>query len=403
MRRLFTGSRGSVIRSHNLRAILLALLRYEPVSRAQMAQLTGLSNTTITNLTADLLRQGVIAENGAAGRRGVGRPQMALRLVPDARYAIGIHFDVDQIRAAITDLRGQPLQTRALPHRPDQPPETFLRAAADLARDLAAPFHKRRIVGVGVGVSGLVDPVSGVNVAAPNLGWQNVAVAERLAGELHLPVSVDNNVRAMALGEVLFGAGRDAHTLAFVYARVGVGAGIAVGGQIYRGSGAGAGEIGHVTMIPDGGDTCRCGNTGCLETLVSEPAILRLAHRLASEQPDGLLARCLQPDGAPAIERVFDAARAGDAPTLALLHDRARYLGIALANLVNVLNPDLIVLGGLLAQGQDVLLPVIEQTMRARAFAHLGDKVALQPATFGAQAGVVGAAALALEAFFYRQ
>jgi predicted NBD/HSP70 family sugar kinase len=250
------------------------------------------------------------------------------------------------------------------------------------------------------------------------------------------------------------------NSLAFVYSRVGVGAGFVVGGEVYRGSGAGAGEIGHTTMIPAGGAPCRCGNTGCLETLVSEGEILRQAQVLASRAPDSILARRLTTDGRPPtatpdgrpptatpdgrpptatpdsrpptatpdsrpptadaggatggdaadgaaadapIERVFAAARAGDRETLAMLDERAFYMGTALANVVNLVNPDMIILGGLFAAGADLLLPRVEETMRRRSFAGLGDAVALCVTTFGRRVGAVGAAALALDAFFYRQ
>ena len=221
--------------------------------------------------------------------------------------------------------------------------------------------------------------------------------------QLGLPVCVDNNVRAMALGEALFGAAQNVRALAFVYARIGVGAGFVVDGQLYRGSGAGAGEIGHTMIIPDNGDLCRCGNSGCLETVVSEPAIMGLARQLAEQNKDGLLASYLQQTKEVSIEQVFAAARAGDGPTQTMLTERARYMGIALANLVNVLNPELILLGGIFAQGQDLLLPTVEATMRQRAFANLGQQVELQPTGFGQQAGMIGSAALALTTFFYEQ
>jgi predicted NBD/HSP70 family sugar kinase len=190
--------------------------------------------------------------------------------------------------------------------------------------------------------------------------------------------------------------------LAYVYARIGVGAGFVLGGQLYRG-GAGAGEIGHITILADGGEPCRCGSTGCLETLVSEPVIVRLAGDIAKRAPGGLLARYLTRADLTPIERVFGAARDGDAATLAMLEDRARYMGIGLANLVNTLSPELIILGGLFAQAHDLLFPTVIETLRQRAFAGLGERVRLQTPTFGAEAGVIGAAALALDAFFYEQ
>jgi predicted NBD/HSP70 family sugar kinase len=224
------------------------------------------------------------------------------------------------------------------------------------------------------------------------------------AQRLKLPIFVDNNVRAMAFAEAMFGAGRGVNTLAFVYSRVGVGAGFVMGGEVYRGSRAGAGEIGHTTMIPAGGAPCRCGNTGCLETLISEHEFVRQAQVLAARAPDAILAARLADESEPAlIERVFAAARAGDRDTIAMLNERAYYLGTALANLVTLINPDMIILGGLFAAGADLLLTPIEEAMRRRAFAGLGNAVALRVTGFGRNVGVVGAAALALDQFFYRQ
>lgn len=405
---ILSGSNSSVMKSQNVRAILMALLRYEAVPRVRLAQMTGVSPTTITNLINELLEQGVIAEDGGKqpnGRRAVGRPQTDLRLVPDSRFALSIHFDVDAVKIALTNLYAQSIASGRIDLKRGDSPDQILSEIESAVRVVIAEsdVDPRLILGAGVGASGLVDPYTGVNKIAPNLDWHDVPLRDELAKRLGLPVAIDNNVRAMALGEMLFGAGRESYTLAFIYSRVGVGAGFVVGGQIYRGSGAGAGEIGHTMIIPDGGDLCACGNTGCLETLVSEPAIVKAAQALATQHPGGILADVLaQGDDTP-IARVFAAARAGDIETRKLLDQRAHYMGIALANLVNILNPELIVMGGIFAQGRDLLLPMVEATMRARAFAGLGEQVALQTTRFQGQAGIVGAAALALNAFFYQQ
>ncbi|MGD1994354.1 MAG: ROK family transcriptional regulator [Anaerolineae bacterium] len=401
-------SNSATMKSLNLTAVLFTLLHHERTSRSQLSELTGLSATTITNLIAELLDRGIVAEEGTVkteGRRSVGRPRTALRLVPEAHYAIGIHIGVGTIYVAVTDLLAQPLCSLSLSHDLDAPAEAVLGETAALTERAIRQTEvaREKIVGVGVGASGLVDPHTGVNVFAPNLDWHDVPIQELVADRLQLPVTVENNVRAMALGEALFGAGKGVRTMAFIYARVGVGAGFVVDGQVYRGSGAGAGEIGHMTIIPEGGRPCRCGNTGCLETLISEPIVLELAQKLASEQPGGILAGCLKEGKGSPIERIFAAARQGDSATRAMLDDRGNYLGIALANLVSVFNPELIVLGGFLSPGFDLLGPVTESTMRERAFAKLGERVKLQTTSFGQRAGVVGAATQALNTFFYQQ
>jgi predicted NBD/HSP70 family sugar kinase len=406
-RRTLTGSSSSTIKSHNLRAILHILLRQGSVSRVRIARLTGLSTTTVTNLVAELLDHGLVVEDGleqSNGPRSVGRPRTALRLVPEARNAVGVHIGVGSITVAVTDLFARPLCRVSLDHPLERPVDDILDDVAGLVEEATArcQIDPNHVVGAGIGASGLVDVQAGVNVLAPNLGWRDVPLRERLQARWDWPVFVDNNVRAMALAESMFGQGQDVRVLAFVYARVGVGAGFIVDGEVYRG-GAGAGEIGHITLMADNGEPCRCGNTGCLETLVSEPTILRLADQIAAADPGGPLADRLRRGSGELIERVFATAREGDDTTRAMLDDRARYMGIGLANLMNTLSPELIILGGIFALGQDVLFPVTEQTLRQRAFADLGERVQLAPPTFGEDAGVIGAAALALDTFFYRQ
>lgn len=402
------GSNSLTVKSHNVQTVLLALLKHKHISRAQLANLTGLSSTTITNLISELLAQGIVVEEGTTHlkrRTGAGRPRTALSLNPAARFAIGIHIGVGLIRVALTDLRANVIRNYSFTHPLDKSVDEVLAETLKHTDLLLAEnnANAENIIGVGVGASGLVDPETGVNLLAPNLGWENVPVRDIIGRHLGLPVVVDNNVRAMALGEALFGSAQNVRVLAFVYARQGVGAGYVVDGQLFRGTGAGAGEIGHTTISLESDITCRCGNKGCLEPLVSETSIVTEAAQLAAAHPDSELARQFAAAPQPGIEQVFAAARAGDACVRAMLNERAGYMGVALANLVNILNPELILLGGLFYQGRDVLLPTVEETMRQRSFGKLGDRVKVRPTSFGQQAGVIGAAALALTTFFYQQ
>ncbi|MFA9406731.1 MAG: ROK family protein [Anaerolineales bacterium] len=402
------GSTGSAVKAHNVKAILLALLNTDNLSRVQLAQLTGLSTTTITNLISELIDNGIVAEEGTekpSQPPSVGRPRTALRLVPDARFVIGIHIGVGSVRIAIGDLRANLLEVRSLAHPLDRNPEKVFQEISKLVDQTIQDrgLDTTQLLGIGIGASGLVDPSTGVNLIAPNLGWRNVPIQEICCSGLDIPICVDNNVRAMALGEAMFGNERDIQSLAFVYARIGVGAGFITNGNLYRGVGAGAGEIGHMTMILEAGEPCRCGNNGCLETLVSEPVILRQAEEIARQKPKGVLAQHMENGKILSIEQVFNVARDGDQDMLKIIKQKARYMGIALANLVNIFNPETIVLGGLYAQGADLLLPNIQNTMQERSFANLGKRVQLRTASFGRNAGVVGAAALALSAFFYQQ
>jgi glucokinase len=241
-----------------------------------------------------------------------------------------------------------------------------------------------------------------VNIIAPNMRWQNVPLREYLEKQLNLPVVVDNNVRAMALYEALFGTARHVRALAFVYARIGLGAGLVVNRQLYHGAGAGAGEIGHTTVILDGGEQCRCGNHGCLETVFSEPVLLREADRIRAAHPNGILAEQYAAAENPGIEQVFLAAQAGDTEVQAMLHERVRYVGFSLANLVNIFNPEMILLGGIFSKEHGTLLPTIQEMVRQHTFGKLGEHVDIRTTTRGRAIGMEGAASLALDGLFYR-
>lgn len=379
-----TGTNSGDIKLRNISAILVTLLQESHVSRVNLAQRIGVSNATITNLVSELVQTGFIREVGFIknGRSSVGRRQRAIELVADARYAVGIHIDVGRVNIAITDLCGHIVVQQSFEHCFDTGwQEVMGQAAAEVeALVHSAGIAFDRVLGVGVAASGLVDPFTGVNVIAPNLNWHDVPIRDYLHEKLQWPVVVENNVRAMALGEAMFGDDRGVQAMAFIYARVGVGAGLVVNGDIYRGAAAGAGEIGHTTIVVSAD-----GDTHQLEDLVSEAAILRaLDNRYAT------------------LDDVFAAAERGDDAIQTCLKYSAFHMGVALANLVNVFNPELIVFGGIFTQEKSQLLPTIEKTLRKHAFANLGEKVRLRVTQFGKQAGMIGAAALALDAFFYR-
>lgn len=403
------GSNINLVKAHNMSAILFSLLQDETVSRVELAESLSLSNTTITNLTAELLEEEIIIEKrikATEKRKRVGRPRRMLQLVPDARYAIGVHIGIGMFRVAVTNLFAEIVASQRVEFDLGSAPEDII---SEIVRRIdqtleTSGVERERVIGVGVGASGLVNYVTGVNVFAPRLGWKNIPIRSLLEEKLDLPICVDNNVRSMALGEAFFGAGRGVESLAFVYGRVGVGAGFVVNGQLFRGSSAGAGEIGHTVMLPQDGALCSCGNTGCLETLISEPVLVKQAQLLVQKYPASLLAQHLKNgDANSQMENIFAAAHEGDTMARDLIEDRACYLGIALANLVNMLNPEVIFLGGMFAQGHDLIVPVAEAKMKEAAFAGLGENVQIVATDFGWRAGVVGASSLALTSFFYQQ
>jgi glucokinase-like ROK family protein len=376
-----------------------------------LAKRTNLSNTTITNLIAELINQGIVKEINANNiekeeLRPVGRPRTSIYLEPNARFVIGIHIGVGIFRVGLTNLRAEIVTNHTQSFAIDSPAAEVLAQIVSSVESVIVEsgIERNKILGVGVGASGLVDYTTGVNLLAPNLNWIEIPLRDQLQDRLQLPVIVDNNVRNMAIAETYFGAGIGVDSVAFVYGRTGVGAGLTFKGRVFRGSSKGAGEIGHSVMLVHDGEPCRCGNSGCLETLVSESAILRRAENIARKNPDGILSDIFKnkPDISP-IECVFEAARQGDGQVQKMIDERAYYLGVALANLINLFNPELILLGGIFSLGEDLFLAPIIRTIQQMAFGGMGKNVRLQATTFGWKAGVVGAAALALLHFFYQQ
>jgi len=396
------GTTRSDIRAQNMSAILLALLHGEGLSRVALAQQVGVSTTTITNLITELTAQGLVEEEGVIkpsdSKASVGRPQVALQLVPNTRYAIGVHIGVGVVRIGLTNLFGEVQDSIEYHHDPLTPYQAVLESITDATNQLLSDVSVDEVVGVGVGASGLVDAIEGVNVIAPNLDWHHVPIQDDLRQALRLPVTIENNVRTMALGEAFFGAAQHVNALAFVYSRIGVGAGFVMNGQLYRGATAGAGEIGHNIILLDDDTECSAENT--LEALIAEPQIIAAAERIRERFPNGIFAKSLH-RYPMSISTILDAALSGDDVVRTMLQTRARYFGISLANLVNVFNPELIVVGGMFSH--EWLLDVIKQTVQHCAFAGLGRHVTVQSATFGEDAGVIGAASLALDKFFYRQ
>jgi glucokinase-like ROK family protein len=403
-----SGSNINLVKAHNIQVILLSLLNTPCVSRVQLAKRSGLSNTTISNLVSELMEDGIIIEECEVGppikqTRVVGRPRTNIRLAPDARFVIGVHIGIGNIRVALTNLRDEIQIYRVLEFDVKKPVQIVLDELVECIERLITESGKSRkiILGVGVGASGLVDFQAGVNLLSTNLSWRNVPLRDILQEKLNLPVVVDNNVRTMAIAETYFGAGRNSSSLVFVYGRVGVGAGLTFKGEVYRGNAMGAGEIGHTIMRFPNGDLCHCGNHGCLETLVSESVIIQRANQIARENPDGILASLMKDKDTKPIELVFMASRQGDENVRQMLVEVGQNLGLALVNVVNLFNPELILLGGIFSQGQDFFLEPAIQTVRALSFGGMGDKVRIQPTSFGWKAGVLGAAALALINFFY--
>jgi N-acetylglucosamine repressor len=383
---MLTGS-VELMRSLNRAAILNALRTGAPISRAGLADLTGLTRPTVSDIVAELIDQGWVREELAAVEetRRAGRRPISLQFNPKAGYAVGVDIGVTRIRTVLTDAAGAVLARASEPvGDPSGPgsvsPTAVIGSVVRTVRQVVTGIDPQRVAGVGVGMHGLVERAAGLSRFAPHFGWRSIPLGAALRERLPFPVTVDNDVRAMALGQSWFGAGQGAESLVCINVGAGIGSGIVIRGRLWHGSREGAGEVGHTTVVEDG-PPCECGNTGCLEAVASGTAIAREA---------GL------PDG----RAVYEAALAGQAAARRILARAGRHLGTAVANLVNVLNPEVVTLGGAVMEAGDLIFGPLLETARKRALPSLTDGLRIVPVSFGAEAGAIGAATLVLEQLF---
>lgn len=384
----------NLVRKFNTGVVLDILRRRAPLSRAELATNTGLNRSTVSSIINRLLDEGLVQETIFQSDR-VGRPGMLLELNPAGGFAVGIEIGVDFISLIVTDFVANVLWRNRVASDPAEGQITILERAFSLTQQALDEGRSRRLrpLGVGLGVPGLVDSRQGVLMMAPNLGWKNTPLRLLWTQRFNLPVFVENDANASALGEYYFGAARGVNNLIYLSAGVGLGAGIVLGGKLFRGSHGYAAEVGHLVIDPQG-ELCGCGKRGCLETLVGPHAIL---SRVRETLRQGAASTLPKPVGDLTFEGVARAALLGDAVALEALQEAARSLGAGIAFLVNIFNPQMVVLGGVLNQAGEILLPVIEQVVADRALSIDLEDLKIITSAHGTEACVMGAATLVLD------
>ncbi len=378
------GSLESLRRLNRLR-VIRALRDEGQISRAEIARRTGLSRSTVSSLVADLQSDGLVVERAepghAHGAQG-GRPPILLSFDASAGAAVGVDFGHSHLRVAVSDLASTILAERTRPLDTDHDAYEGLEMAAELVVETLAEAGVAReaVIGAGMGLPGPVDQGDGtVHSSAILPGWIGMTVASELQKRLEFPVMVDNDANLGALAEAAFGAGRDATDLVYLKVSSGIGAGLILNGRLYRGSAGLAGELGHVLVDPEG-IVCRCGNRGCLETVAATGA---LVDRLRGTHGDDFT-----------MEAMLDAANAGDPAARRVIADAGRALGTVAASLLNLLNPEMLVVGGHLASAGDLLLDGMRESVARAALPETSRGAQLVAGVLGERAHVLGALAL---------
>jgi N-acetylglucosamine repressor len=378
-------ARRHLLRAINRAAILNTIKAYGAIARTDIAARTGLSPATVTTLTAGLIEDGLIFEKQEGTSRG-GRRPILLALEPNGAKVVGIKLAEDDATLALTDLNAKILHHINIPLL-ERDPESVSSQLAESVYTLlkAADVLRKHLLGVGVGVSGVVDSKAGICLTSPHNGWRDVPFGNLLEGKLNCMVYLDNNVNTLTLVEQIYGAGQQIADFLVITIGRGVGMGIVTNGQIVRGATGGAGEFGH-TVIDPAGFACNCGNRGCLETFVADMWLVRRAqmHGLTVDNPEMLTTEAQ--NGNTLAQDIF--AKAGVV------------LGRAIANLVNLFNPSLIIISGEGVRAGDLLFDPMRKAMQQHMFAQLADTVSIYIEPLTDTTWARGAASLVLEKLF---
>lgn len=382
------------LRRHNRSTLLSKLFFDGPLSRHELSQLTGLSAATVSNVTAELVEDRLVTEAGLVESDG-GRPRVLLRVDPGYGHVIGIDVGETGVRVELFDLAMTRLATvdHPLPSIHPEPAEVVAQVATGMTEVLMRTgIDEHSVLGVGIGVPGVVEQGSTVLVHAQTIGWDAVPLVDLLrASGTTMPLFVDNGAKTQGQAEMWFGAGRGARHAVIALIGSGVGAAVVTDGATYRGSTSSAGEWGHTT-ISYGGRACRCGSAGCLEAYVGAEGVLDRYSKARGGRAAGGV------DEQSSLDALI--ASAAKSKTAAkVLEETAGYLGCGIADLINLFNPERIVLGGWagLALGNH-LLPQIKQAARAHALRRPFAQTSIELCQLGPDAVAVGAATLPVAA-----
>jgi predicted NBD/HSP70 family sugar kinase len=382
------GQRSETVRRANLAAIVRELHLRGPQSRSELVARTGLTRTAIRALIGELVTGDLYVEQRGAPVGSPGRPSPLVRPRANRVLVLAVAIAVDSLAAGLVSVGGTPVATVRIPRpRGHLSLETIVEDLRGLVERLPMATHRDQIVAIGVAMAGLVRRTDGTVSSAPNLGWRDAPLGERLPAALGLdvPIHVANEADLAAVAELRRGAARGADDLLLIWGEVGVGGGIVVDGHAMTGAAGYAGEVGHMPLNP-AGTTCSCGSVGCWEMEIGERALLRLAGRPVDGGPEE-------------VDAVLRAAAEGEPGALAALAHIGRWLGIGLSGLVNILNPRVIVLGGLFARAYPYIEAAIVAELDRLALRGPRSLVRIAPGALDIDAPLLGAAELALEPF----
>jgi glucokinase-like ROK family protein len=378
-------------------AILQLIHRMTDVSRVELVRVSGCSAGSMTAIIHRLIEKGLVVESGRHSHRP-GRQALSLAVRRDAGYIVGLDLGSFYLRVVVTDLSGNLVYKRqtetCLSEGRQRVVEKTFDAIHNAIRECGIP--RKQIRGIGMGHSGIIDSATGVVVSFPRPGqmteWKNVPLRQMLEEEFGMPSVLEDSVRAIASAEQCLGFGRNLDDFVYIDVGMGIGAGIILNGKLYEGPGGGAGEFGHMT-VEENGPLCCCGNRGCLEATASCAAIINAARNAIEHGVDSKIRELVEADLKKiSIEVIAEAAQENDSLAFRVLHEAVSHIGIALADLVNLLNPSVVIFGGPLFRTAPSLLDQLKGLIKQRALERSANLVQLRVSTLGSEAGALGAA-----------
>ncbi|WP_057760747.1 ROK family transcriptional regulator [Cytobacillus praedii] len=376
-----------LMKSVNKSIVLNKIRLSEPISRAQIAKETSLTPPTVSSIVKELIDQGLVRES-TLGHSSGGRKPTMLHIHTSAFYVIGIDAGPEKVECILTDLTGKTIERNSRLLSKPITNEQFLSILKESIREILqiSNMNRDKIIGIGIAMHGAVDIETGTSLVAPILNLRNIPIKAALEEEFNLTIKVENDARAMALGESWFGGHGEVDSMVAVNIGRGVGAGVIMNGKLYHGAQGIAGELGHMT-IDINGDVCECGNQGCLQTLVSGSSIAKRARKQVTK-------------GELTAKEIFEFAQNGNADCVHLLQETGEMIGIGLTNLIHLVNPSKIVLGGGVMKSEKFIMPALLETIQQRSLTTEAKKTKVTVTRLGDDVTLLGAVALLLDELF---
>lgn len=384
------------------RSLILNIIREKgPISRADIAKLTKLTPPTVSSFVKELLQAEIVIERNLGESSG-GRKPTLLTLSENMFHVIGMDVGSQNIKTILTSITGKVIKKSVVPLPAQTTNETLLSLMIDSVSGILdhTKIDEEKIVGIGVSMHGIVDVEQGSSVFAPNLNLQDIPIKRVLEERFNMMVKVENDGRAMSLGELWFGNGAGIDSFVCINVGRGIGAGIIINGKLYHGSHFISGEIGHMIIDIDG-PQCTCGNYGCLQTFASGPSIVEWVKKEMRLGHSSLLTNLTKGDLEKVTgELIYLSALEGDTLCKTALQQAGRYLGVGITNVIHTVNPRRIIIGGGVSNAGDLIMDNIIQTVNQRALTNPAKQTEIILSKFGDDATAMGAVALILAELF---